>query len=89
MLERYFKRQLIEQQLYTRIGSWWDRRGENEIDIIAENELNRTATFFEVKRKAVNIDLDKLENKSAVFMRSTGEFDGYTVNICALSMSDM
>lgn len=89
MLERYFKRQLIEQQLYTRIGSWWDRRGENEIDIIAENELNRTATFFEVKRKAVNIDLDKLEYKSAVFMRSTGEFDGYTINICALSMSDM
>lgn len=89
MLERYFKRQLIEQQLYTRIGSWWDRRGENEIDIIAENELYRTATFFEVKRKAVNIDLDKLEYKSAVFMRSTGEFDGYTINICALSMSDM
>ncbi len=89
MLERYFKRLLIEQQLYTRIGSWWDRRGENKIDIIAENELNRTATFFEVKRKAANIDLDKLENKSAVFMRSTGEFDGYTINICGLSMSDM
>ena len=37
MLERYFKRVLIESKKYTRIGSWWDRKGENEIDIVAEN----------------------------------------------------
>lgn len=45
MLERYFKRVLIEQQAYTRIGGWWDRKGENEIDIVAENELDDRATF--------------------------------------------
>ena len=28
MLERYFKRVLIERQVYTRIGGWWDRKGE-------------------------------------------------------------
>jgi len=27
---------------------------KNEIDIVAENELNNEATFFEVKRKAAN-----------------------------------
>lgn len=67
MLERYFKRVLIEKQAFTRIGSWWDRKGENEIDIVAENELEETATFFEVKRKAENIDLEVLETKAAVF----------------------
>lgn len=45
MLERYFKRVLIERQVYTRIGGWWDRKGENEIDIVTENELDDTATF--------------------------------------------
>lgn len=64
MLERYFKRVLIERQAYTRIGGWWDRKGENEIDIVAENELDDTATFFEVKRKAENIDMEKLEAKA-------------------------
>ena len=49
MLERYFRRVLIERQAYTRIGGWWDRKGENEIDIVAENELDDEATFFEVK----------------------------------------
>ena len=28
MLERYFRRVLIERQAYTRIGGWWDRKGE-------------------------------------------------------------
>lgn len=54
MLKRYFGHMLIECQTYTRIGGWWDRKGENEIDIMAENELNNEATFFEVKRKAAN-----------------------------------
>ena len=60
MLERWFKRVLTEQKAYTRIGGWWDRKGENEIDIVAENELDDAATFFEVKRKTENIDMAKL-----------------------------
>lgn len=89
MLERYFKRVLIEKQAFTRIGSWWDRKGENEIDIVAENELEETATFFEVKRKAENIDLEVLETKAAVFLRATGEFKGYALSYKGLSMADM
>lgn len=89
MLERYFKRVLIEKQAFTRIGSWWDRKGENEIDIVAENELEETATFFEVKRKAENIDLEVLETKAAAFLRATGEFKGYALSYKGLSMADM
>ena len=46
--------------------------------LVAENELDDTATFFEVKRKAENIDMEKLEAKAAAFMRATGEFKGYS-----------
>lgn len=89
MLERYFKRVLIEHRAYTRIGGWWDRKGENEIDIVAENELNDEATFFEVKRKVGNIDLELLEQKAAVFLRATGVFKGYSISCKGLSMDDM
>lgn len=89
MLERYFKRVLIESKAYTRIGSWWDRKGENEIDIVAENELNRTAAFIEVKRKAGNFDSDALNDKVAAFTRATGQFKDYAVSQLSLSMSDM
>ena len=57
--------------------------------IVAENELDDTATFFEVKRKAENIDMEKLEAKAAAFMRATGEFKGYTLSYKGLSMNDM
>ncbi len=89
MLERYFKRVLIGTRRYTRIGSWWDRKGENELDIVAGNELDGEAVFFEVKRKAGNIDLEALENKAAIFLRATGEFKGYSITYKGLSMEDM
>ncbi|WP_418697101.1 ATP-binding protein [Bacteroides sp.] len=89
MLERYFKRVLIEKHEYTRIGGWWDRKGENEIDLIAENELNSEATFFEVKRKAGNIDIKILEAKAVAFLRATGEFKKYSLSYKGLSMDDM
>ncbi len=89
MLERYFGRVLIESHSFTRIGGWWDRKGENEIDIVAENELDNRATFFEVKRKADNIDLGVLRTKADTFLRATGEFKDYDISYKGLSMSDM
>ena len=80
---------MIERQAYTRIGGWWDRKGENEIDIVVENELNDEAAFFEVKRKAGNIDMEVLEHKVAAFLRATGEFKGYKISCKGLSLDDM
>ncbi len=89
MLERYFKQVLIERKEFTRIGSWWNRKGENEIDIVAENELNAEATFIEVKRKAENFDPNTLKEKVATFTRATGRFKDYSVTQKCLSMADM
>ena len=89
MLERYFKRVLIESRKYTRIGSWWDRKGMNEIDIVAENELNDEAIFIEVKRKEENYAEDKLLEKIEVFKRATGEFKGYSITQKCLTLNDM
>ncbi len=89
MLERWFKRVLIAGQAYTRMGGWWDRKGGNEIDIVAENELDGEAAFFEVKRKAGNIDMVTLKEKAAVFLRATGAFKGYALSYKGLSMADM
>lgn len=89
MLERYFKRVLMESKAFTRIGSWWDRKGENEIDIVAENELTDEAVFIEVKRKEENFDADVLNEKVGVFTRATGKFRDYAVSQKGLSMTDM
>ena len=89
MLERYFKRILIESKKYTRIGSWWDRKGENEIDIVAENELDQQALFIEVKRNIKNYNPELLNSKIAAFTRATGEFKNYNVIQKGVSLEDI
>lgn len=89
MLERYFRQKLAEQRTFTRIGSWWDRKGENEIDIVGEDELSKRALFAEVKRDGERISLEGLREKSAAFMRSTGKFSGWRIDYKALSLCDM
>lgn len=79
----------IESKKYTRIGSWWNRKGENEIDIVAENELDQQALFIEVKRKIENYDPELLNSKIAAFTRATGEFKNYSVAQKGVSLEDM
>ena len=38
------------------MDGWRDRRGENEIDLVGENEFTETLDFFEVKRDAKRYD---------------------------------
>lgn len=89
MLERYFRQMLVESGQYTRIGSWWNRKGENEIDLIAENELSREAHFFEIKRNASRFNPAVLNQKAAHFLQHTGHFKNYAISCRVLSMKDM
>ena len=89
MLERYFRQKLVEQRMFTGIGGWWDRKGENEIDIVAEDKLSKRALFAEVKRDSERISLDRLREKAGAFMRSTGKFSGWRVEYKGLSLYDM
>lgn len=89
MLERYFRDRLIEAGKYTRIGSWWDRKGENEIDIIAVDEIDETALVAEVKRNSDKISLDTLGKKLDTFLTANKELRSYNISLQPLSMKDM
>ena len=88
-LESYFYEMLKETGNYTRLGYWHDRKGENEIDIIAEDEVENKIEFIEVKRQSKNFDEDILRTKSEAFMKTVGSFRGYEVELKGLSMEDM
>ena len=88
-LEQYFKETLKESCLYTRIGYWHDRKGENEIDIIAENELDKKIEFIEVKRQAKNFDENILKAKSELYFKTVGTYNGYEIVYRGLSVDDM
>ena len=89
ILEDFCRLQLAESGQYTRIGTWHDRRGENEIDIIAADELNKKAEFIEVKRQRRNIDLSILRAKADVFLSATKKFGNYDITFRGLSLDDI
>lgn len=89
MLERYFHRVAMESGEFTRIGRWWDRRGENEIDMVAEDELTNRVTFYEVKRQADEISIGVLKQKAEVMLGATHEWKKYEIAYKGLSMEEM
>jgi hypothetical protein len=89
VLERFFKEVMKESEQYTHIDSWWDRKGENEIDIIAADDLAKRVTFYEVKRQREELDMKLLKDKVQRFMESTGMYGKYEVGVDGLCMEDM
>lgn len=89
VLERYFRAVMIESEEFTRIASWWDRKGENEIDIIATDELEQRVTFYEVKRQAKDINIGILKDKAVQFFNTTGSFQKFSVDYKGLSLDDI
>ena len=89
MLERYFHRVAMESGEFTRIGRWWDRKGENEIDMICEDELEDKAVFYEIKRQKDKISIGLLKQKAEVMLRTSDEFKDYEIGYKGLGMEDM
>ena len=85
-LERYFTAKLQEEGNLTKIGGWWDRKAENEIDIITINEMDKTSKVYEIKRQVSRLKLDKVEIKAQIFMQN---LHGYSYEVKGLSMDDM
>jgi len=89
MLEGYFKSLFAESHRYTRMGAWWDRKGENGIDLVCENELTGKLDFYEVKRSASRFSASALALKVEAFLAknpSKRRRGGVQVG---LSMADM
>jgi AAA+ ATPase superfamily predicted ATPase len=86
-LEQYFQSQMMETGKYTMVGNWWDRKGENEIDMIALNEFDHTGIVAEIKRNPHKISLTELQNKVNILPHQS--FGEYSLSLCGLSIDDM
>lgn len=88
-LERYFREKAKESKRYTLIGRWWDRKGQNEIDMIAANEIDKTLEIYEIKRNRKNIDFKLLEEKKNKFLASVPSFEEYDIVTKGLDIDNM
>lgn len=86
-LEQYFQAKTMETGMYTQVGNWWDRKGLNEIDMIALNEFDHTALVAEIKRNPKKISMSELESKLNSLPKS--DFGRYSFELTGLSIDDM
>jgi AAA+ ATPase superfamily predicted ATPase len=86
ILEKYFRAVMIESKEFSDIQGYWNSKGENEIDIVAVNELEKRLLFCEVKRNPRRINPAELERKSQNIILTYPKF---TVEYKGLSLDDM
>jgi AAA+ ATPase superfamily predicted ATPase len=89
ILERYFRQKLIEQGGYTKIGGFWDKSGEKEIDLIALNETQRVAQIAEIKRNKQHIRYHSLKEKTEAMLKMIGTMNDFSIEYLGFSMEDM
>ena len=76
-----------EEVRVTLVGNYWDRKGMNEIDLIALNDIDKTALVAEVKRNADRYNPKLLQEKFESIRSNFGKYN--EVQLIGLSMQDM
>ena len=86
VLENYFRTKISEEDMYTSIGGYWNRKGDVEIDIIVLDDICRKARIIEVKRNPEKISIGKLKEKAETLKTPLRD---YTVSFEGLSEDDL
>ena len=85
-LEKLFIELLKEKQIYTSIGNYWERGNQNEIEIVAVDDIDKKILLCEVKLSAKRLSRDALVLKSVNLLR---KYEGYEVEYRLLSVEDI
>lgn len=84
-LEFFFKNLFAEQKQFNRIGSYWDHDAQNEIDLVAINDLKKRIVICEIKTNKERIRMAALKQKAEKLL---SHYPGYHPEYLALSLED-
>ncbi|MCX6279439.1 MAG: ATP-binding protein [Bacteroidetes bacterium] len=86
ILEKYFMNKMTIEGNFSSIGTYWEKGNQNEIDIVAINEIEKRLVIAEVKRKSENINIDELKQKADSLSK---QFKDFSIEYVGLSMENM
>lgn len=85
-LEKIFIEMLKEKEIFSQIGTYWERGNKNEIDIVAIDDIDKKVLIAECKINRQKIDLHVLKKKAEKLM---DKFKGYHFEFRGLSINDL
>ncbi len=86
VLEQYFRQKWMEEERVTLVGNYWDRSGQNEIDMIALNDIDKKAIVAEIKRQRKKFSPAELDEKVAALSKELAKYNVRQIGLC---MDDM
>ncbi len=88
MMERYFAQKFREKGRYI-VGKWWDRKGDNEIDLVVVDTIGKQAWVYELKKQSCRYRESVLQAKVGKMLEQTPELAKMTIHLGSLSLEDM
>ncbi|MCP4155591.1 MAG: ATP-binding protein [bacterium] len=85
VLEGFFHNLFADTGAFNRIGNFWEKGNQNEIDLVAVNDMKKEMVIAEIKLNKSKIRLEGLKQKSKPLLKS---YKGYTTQWLALSLED-
>lgn len=85
MLERFFHELFAESGTFNLIGSYWEKGNQNEIDLVAVNDLKKKLVVAEIKTNKARINLEVLKRKGVKLLES---YQDYEVTWLGLGLED-
>ncbi len=88
-LEDWFRQQCRESGHWAQVGAWWDRKGENEIDLVAIDRSGKRLLIAEVKTNPAKYDSIRLSAKAESFLTVNPQFKDFELKLRGLSVQNM
>ena len=85
IMEKFFQELFADTKQFNRIGSYWEKGNQNEIDLVAINDMEKRIVIAEIKRNKKKIRTEELKMRAK---KLTSSFRNYTQHYIALSLED-
>lgn len=86
LLEKGFHELLAGTGNYNRVGAYWERGNENEIDLVALNDMKKTIVLADIKLNKAKLDVGGMKNKARGLLES---YPGYAPQWLGLSVENI
>ncbi len=86
ILEEFFRTRISEEDDYTEVGGYWNRKGDVEIDIVVVDDLEKRVRLIEVKRNPKKMNFAALKEKAESISHNLKDYD---VSFESLSLDDV
>jgi AAA+ ATPase superfamily predicted ATPase len=86
LLEKCFQELVAGTGDYNRIGNYWERGNENEIDLVAVNDMKRKLLLADIKLSPAKLNLTLLKSKATSLLQS---YPGHHPQWLGLSLANI